>query len=427
MFIIINFALMKELEPTKDFLQNLSDSIHLFSAQNIAEGWGKLFNMSAKFLLFVVLIYLVDVIFKVLLNLIFKYFVNDVKYPIMVAIQKSRVTNSVAHLIALSFGRFAFPSIFYTSTDSYLYLHKLVGIGVVIVIAGMTFRFLKALEFYYLSKKDYYRIVALRAVSQTIKIFGIFIFTVIAISIIFGIKSSTILGSLGAITAVLVLVFRDTILGFVTGLHVATSRNLKNGDWIGIPKYNLEGTIEDINLLTTKILNFDKTISTIPTYDLLSTEIKNMQVMAETNTRRIKRSIVFNINSFQFVDEVLFEKLSHLKLITNYMEEKRPEIFPANEDSTMNMNIMNGEQLTNIGLFRVYAFNYIKNNKHIDATDTLMVRQMESTPQGLPLEIYCFTNDSLWENYEEIQSDIFDHLLVASKEFKLEVVQLSKA
>lgn len=418
---------MKELEPTKDFLQNLSDIVHTFVVQNIADGWVTITLMTAKFLLFAALIYIVDLVFKFLLNIIFKYFVNDVKYPIMVAIQKSRVTNSIAHLIALLFGRFSFTSIFYTRPASYIYLEKLVEIGVVIVIAGMTFRFLKALEYYFISQKDFYRIVALRAVSQTIKIFGIFIFSIIAISIIFGIKSGTILGSLGAITAVLVLVFRDTILGFVTGLHVATSRNLKTGDWIGIPKYNLEGTIEDINLLTTKILNFDKTVSTIPTYDLLSTEIKNLQVMSETNTRRIKRSIVFNINSFKFVDEDLFAKLMHLNLLKEYLAEKRPKIFPEDEDTDSNMNIMNGEQLTNIGVFRIYALHYIKNNPNIDISDVMMVRQMESTPQGLPLEIYCFTNNSVWEEYEQIQSDIFDHLLVATKEFELEVVQLTKA
>ncbi|MFC6269029.1 mechanosensitive ion channel family protein [Frigoriflavimonas asaccharolytica] len=418
---------MEELVQTKDFLQDISDLWHSFVIDNVANGWQSISLVVGKFLIFVAIIYLIDTIFKFLLYFSFKYFVDEERFPMLVAIQKSKITNSIAHLIALIFGKFAFASIFYTRPSAYLYLDKLVDIGVVIVIAGMTFRFLKALEYYYLTKKDFYRIVALRAVSQTIKIFGLFIFSIIAISIIFGIKSGTILGSLGAITAVLVLVFRDTILGFVTGLHVATSRNLKVGDWIGIPKYNLEGFIEDINLLTTKILCFDKTISTIPTYDLLSTEIKNLQVMSETNTRRIKRSIVFNINSFQFVDKILFEKLSHLNLLKEYMEEKRPDIFPENQDSTVNMNIMNGEQLTNIGLFRIYALNYIKNNKHIDQTGDMMVRQMESTPQGLPLEIYCFTNDSVWQNYEAIQSDIFDHLLVASKEFKLEVVQLSKA
>lgn len=417
----------KEKSITLNILQIISDYIHFFIKDNFADSLVLWSQILAKFILLFTLIYAVDLVIKILVNLFFKIFIDEKKYPILNSIQKSRITNSFAHFIALLFGTYALYSVFYKHPESHGFLKVIIDVSIVVVMAGVCLRALNAIEYYYLAVKDYYRIVALRAIKQTVKIFGTFIFSVIAISIIFKISSTAILGSLGAITAVLVLVFRDTILGFVTGIHVATSRNLKVGDWVGIAKYNLEGTIEDINLLTTKILNFDKTISTIPTYDLLSTEIKNLQVMAETNTRRIKRSIVFNINSFQFVDEILFQKLAHLKLITSYMEEKRPEIFPENQDSTMNMNIMNGEQLTNIGLFRIYAFNYIKNNKHIDEKDVMMVRQMESTPQGLPLEIYCFTNDSVWENYEEIQSDIFDHLLVASKEFKLEVVQLSKA
>ena len=417
----------KEKSITLNILQIISDYIHFFIKDNFIDSLVLVSQILAKFILLYFLIYFVDLIIKVLVNLFFKIFIDEKRFPILSSIQKSKITNSFAHFTALLFGKYALYSVFYKHPESFGVLEIIINLSIVFVLAGVGMRALNAIEFYYLAVKDYYRIVALRAIKQTVKIFGTFIFSVIAISIVFKISSTTILGSLGAITAVLVLVFRDTILGFVTGLHVATSKNLKVGDWVGIAKYNLEGTIEDIDLLTTKILNFDKTISTIPTYDLLSTEIKNLQVMSETNTRRIKRSIVFNINSFEFVDEILFEKLSHLNLIKDYLMEKKPAIFPENEDSTSNMNIMNGQQLTNIGVFRIYALNYIKNNKHIDATDTLMVRQMESTPQGLPLEIYCFTNDSVWENYEEIQSDIFDHLLVASKEFKLEVVQLSKA
>ena len=268
--------------------------------------------------------------------------------------------------------------------------------------------------------------MALKAISETIKIIGIFIFVVILISVIFGINSTTIFGSLGAITAVLVLVFRDTILGFMTSLHVATSKNLKVGDWIGIPKYNLEGTIEEINLLTTKIQNFDKSISTIPTYDLLSTEIKNIQVMAESNTRRIKRAIIFNINSFRFLDQETIGKLEKINLIAAYVGEQNAEMSKERESIANPELLINGRQLTNIGVFREYVFNYLKNNKHIDQAGTVLVRQLENTPQGMPLEIYCFTNDSEWANYEDILADIFDHLLVASKEFELEVVQFSK-
>ncbi|MPN00206.1 Miniconductance mechanosensitive channel YbdG [bioreactor metagenome] len=217
------------------------------------------------------------------------------------------------------------------------------------------------------------------------------------------------------------------ILGFVTGLHVATSKNLKVGDWIGIPKYNLEGNIIDLNLLTTKIQNFDKTLSTIPTYDLLTTEVKNLQVMTESNTRRIKRSIIFNINSFKFLDGENLDKLAKINLISDYIETKRDEVI-KNRSSIPNPELLiNGRQLTNIGVFREYVFNYLKNNEFIEQQGTIIVRQLENTPQGMPLEIYCFTNSSVWANYEDILADIFDHLLVASKEFDLQVMQVNRA
>jgi miniconductance mechanosensitive channel len=305
-------------------------------------------------------------------------------------------------------------------------LERLIYLVIVFVVAGMLYRGLSAFRNYFIIKQDYYKIIALNAVSQTVKIFGIFVASVIAVCVIFGISGSAIVGSLGAITAVLVLVFRDTILGFVTGIHVATSKNLKVGDWIGIPKYNLEGTIEDLNLLTTKIQNFDKTISTIPTYDLLTTEIKNLQVMSESNTRRIKRSIIFNINSFKFLNLEEVNRLAKINLIKNYLNEKKEEIIAERATIENSELVINGRQLTNIGVFREYAFNYLKKSEHIDQNETVMVRQLENTPQGMPLEIYCFTNDSAWDHYEIILADIFDHLLVASKEFDLQIMQFNK-
>ena len=415
----------KELRHTKDILQKISDQLHVFIRENFPDGWILISQILGKFILLALIVYAIDLLLKFLINALFNLFVSEEKYPLLISLHKSRITNSVAHLFALLFGSYALHSVFWRHPKSFDFLETIIDLMVVFVIAGMAFRFLKAIEYYYLYKKDYYRIVALRAISQSVRIFGIFIFSVIAISVIFKISSATILGSLGAITAVLVLVFRDTILGFVTGIHVATSRNLKAGDWIGIPKYNLEGTIEDINLLTTKILNFDKTISTIPTYDLLSTEIKNLQVMSETNTRRIKRSIVFNINSFQFIDDGFLDKLKKINLVRDYLVKKQAEIKGKKSGMDNDGYIINGEQLTNIGVFRIYALNYLKQNPNIDQNGTLMVRQLEITPNGMPLEIYCFTNDSIWENYEEIQADIFDHLLVAAKEFDLEVMQIS--
>lgn len=415
-----------ELIDYKDFLQQISDEIHFFCKDFFPDEFVLSMQITLKFFLLIFLIFFVSFLLKNGINLVFKFFFDKEKYPVMKSIYKAKVTNSVANILALGFGNYALFSIFYRHPKSFVFLERLIGILIVFVIANMAFRFIKVLQNYYLIQKDYYKIIAINSISQTVRIFGGFIFGVIAICVLFGISSTTVLGSLGAITAVMVLVFRDTILGFVTGIHVATSKNLKVGDWVAIPKYSIEGNIEGIDLLTTKIRNFDKTLSTIPTYDLLTTEIKNMQVMTETNTRRIKKSIVFNIKSFKFLDDQLFNDLLKINLIHDYLVERKNEIDKEKATLPNADEIINGKQLTNIGTFRIYALNYLKNNPNIDQTGTVMVRQMEITPQGMPLEIYCFTNDSNWENFEQIQADIFDHLLVASKEFDLEIMQVNK-
>lgn len=420
------FAQMNELNTTKDFLQDLSDSIHYFVKDVLPDSWVLLVQILLKFIFLVGIVYLTGFVLRLLMNTIFRLYFNNDKHPVLKAVYLSKITNSLANLLAMLLGSFALFSIFYRHPKSFIFLERLVGLSIVLVVAGMLYRGLSAFRQYFIIKQDFYKIIALNAVSQTVKIFGIFVFSVVAICVIFGISGSAIVGSLGAITAVLVLVFRDTILGFVTGIHVATSKNLKVGDWIGIPKYNMEGNILDINLLTTKIQNFDKTISTIPTYDLLTTEIKNIQVMSESNTRRIKRSIIFNINSFKFIDVEELEKLLKINLITDYLLEKKAEMTEARQNMPNAELVINGRQLTNIGVFREYVFNYLKNSPHIDQSGTLMVRQLENTPHGMPLEIYCFTNDSTWVTYEGIQADIFDHLLVASKEFDLEIIQIAK-
>ncbi len=424
--ILIFAGMNKELTDTKDFLQNISDYIHVFVRENSPDSWVLFFQILAKLVIFLAIIYLIGFIFRFIINGIFKLFFDKDKYPVLKSIYAAKITNSFSQLMALLFSSFAVESFFYRHPKSHGFLERMIGLLIVIVVAKLLFRGITATRNYFIIKKDYYKIIALNAVSQTLNIFGIFVSSVIAISVLFGISGSAIVGSLGAITAVLVLVFRDTILGFVTGIHVATSKNLKVGDWIGIPKYNMEGTIVDLNLLTTKIENFDKTMSTIPTYDFLTTEIKNLQVMSESNTRRIKRSIIFNINTFRFLDLEDVDRLSKINLIKDHLETMKNEIVKERSGLENSDQIINGRQLTNIGVFREYALNYLKQSNHIDQEGTLMVRQLENTPHGMPLEIYCFTNDSEWTKYEMILADIFDHLLVASKEFDLEIMQFNK-
>lgn len=415
-----------EIKNTQNFIQEFSQQLYIYIQELVGLQWAWVFHIIVKLALLVGIFLLIDFIFKFIISSIFRLFANEEKYPILRSVYKSKLTRSFAHLIALlvisGIHRYIFTG---AINDTTIFIIRSINLGFVLIVGGMGLRSLKAYEYFNYIKKDFYKNFALRSISDTIKIIGTFVFSILAICVIFGIKGTTIIGSLGAITAVMVLVFRDTILGFITSLNVATSKNLKVGDWIGIAKYNLEGTIEDIGLLTTRIQNFDKTVSTIPTYDLMSTEVKNLQVMSESNTRRIKKSIIFNIKSFKFIDEEMFERLKDINLIKNYLLEKNVELKAKRDSIDHSEMLINGQQLTNIGTFRKYAYEYLLHNENIDQTGTLLVRQMEITSQGLPLEIYCFTNDSKWEHFEQIQSDIFDHLLVASKEFDLEIMQVA--
>ncbi|MCU7614908.1 mechanosensitive ion channel family protein [Chryseobacterium sp. GMJ5] len=415
-----------EIQDTKSFFQEMSEQLYMYISKISPLGLDWVFHIIVKIGLLIAIFFVFDSFFKIIINYSFRIFRNKEKYPVINSIRSSKITNSLGHFAALLVIGGIHDSIFVGALKmTTLFIIRCVNLGLVLILAGMLYRALTAFRNYFTIKQDYYKIMAINAISETVKILGIFLFTIVSICVIFGIKGTTIVGSLGAITAVLVLVFRDTILGFVTGIHVATSKSLKVGDWIGIPKYSIEGNILDISLLTTKIVNFDKTVSSIPTYDLLTTEIKNLQVMSESNTRRIKKSIFFNINSFKFLYDEEIERLKDINLITGYLEEKIAEIVKEKEKIEHKNKIINGRQLTNIGVFRYYAQKYLEHNADIDKESPVMVRQLEITPQGLPLEIYCFANDSKWEHFEQIQADIFDHLLVASQEFDLQIMQVS--
>lgn len=411
-----------ELQETKNFLQHISDEIHWGIKGIMPEVMVHFTQIFAKILLLFFLLFALDFIFKFIIRFGFYVVKKHSEQPILKTIYETKVISSISNIISVGVVKTMVTSVFYRHKEGLTIFNTIFELIFVIILAIFYIRVLKAIERYFVLKGDLEHITGIRAVTQTLKIIGYVFFIFVGVSLLFQISLGTIFKSLGAMTALILLIFRDTVLGFITGLHVSASKNVKVGDWIGIPKYNIEGTIEDINLLTTKIQNFDKTVSTIPTYDLLTTEIKNLQIMSESNMRRIKKAIIFNVKSFKFIDEMMFNKLSNINLIKDYMTKKRDEI---NIGATAGETI-NGPQITNIGTFRIYALNYLKNNPNINKKAQLMVRQLEITPQGLPLEIYCFANSSHWESYEQIQADIFDHLLVAAQEFDLEVMQTNK-
>ena len=260
---------------------------------------------------------------------------------------------------------------------------------------------------------------------QAIKLIVYMVGGVFIVAKLMGKDPSVIFGSLGALTAVLMLVFKDSILGFAAGIHLTTNKMLSLGDWLEMPKYGADGDVIEIGLTTVKVQNFDKTITTIPTYTLISDAFKNWRGMSESPGRRIKRSILIDLNSIRFCDEALLERLASIQAISGYIREKQKEVQAFNQQlvSGGSNHPANGRRLTNIGTFRAYLVAFLRQHPLINQEMTLLVRQLEPTPRGLPLQIYVFSSDKRWVEYEGIVSDLFDHILSVMKEFDLRAYQ----
>ncbi len=266
--------------------------------------------------------------------------------------------------------------------------------------------------------------IPLKGFAQVLKIVLYCTGLIMAVSVVLDRSPIYLLSGLGALTAVLMLIFKDPILGFVAGIQLISNKMLKNGDWIEMPKYGADGDVIDITLTTVKVRNWDKTITTIPTYALINDSFKNWRGMQESPGRRIKRAIHIDMNSIKFCNSQMLERFVKIRYIAEYIQKKNQEIARYNaelgEDS---QDVVNTRRLTNIGTFRAYAVAYLRNHPMINTDLTLMVRQLAPTEHGLPLEIYAFCKDKTWVNYESVQSDIFDHLLSIAGEFDLKIFQ----
>lgn len=259
---------------------------------------------------------------------------------------------------------------------------------------------------------------------QLVMILVYFIAGIFIIGIVFDKSPIYLLGGLSAIAAVLLLIFKDTILGLVASIQLSANKMLKPGDWIEMPKYNANGTVIDISLNTVKVQNGDKTISTIPTYSLVTESFLNWTGMEESDGRRIKRSINIDMKSVRFCDEKMLDKFKQFRLIKNYVTEKQIEIAEHNKKlGVADDPIPNGRRQTNLGIFRKYLEVYLKTNPYINNDMTFLVRHLQPSETGIPIEIYVFSKEKGLNNYEEIQADIFDHILAVIPEFELRVFQ----
>ena len=273
-------------------------------------------------------------------------------------------------------------------------------------------------------KRPGYEHVPVRGFVQVLQIVVFFATGITCLSMLLNRSPSLILGGLGALTAVMMLVFKDSILGLVAGVQIAANRMLHIGDWLEMPKYGADGDVIDISLTTVKVQNWDKTITTVPTYALISDSFKNWRGMSESGGRRIKRSVYLDMTSIGFLDGGAIERLQRIALLQPYLEQKLGEVESHNQALGVDEGCsVNGRRLTNVGTFRAYLVAYLKNHPMINKDMTFLIRQLAPAEKGLPMEIYVFSSDKVWANYEAIQSDIFDHLLASLPEFGLRVFQ----
>jgi miniconductance mechanosensitive channel len=255
----------------------------------------------------------------------------------------------------------------------------------------------------------------------------LWIFSVgVIISEVFDINKNTLLGILGAISAIIILIFRDTILGFVASVQVSLNDMVRIGDWITFDKFGADGDVIEINLATVKVRNFDNTTTTIPTYSLISDSFRNWRGMLKSDGRRIKRHILIQSKSIRFLNEEELFKMKKIQIISDYIDSRQLEINKYNKTYNVDKSLpINGRNITNFGLFRKYITNYLEHYPGINKNMILLCRQLQPTAQGIPLEIYTFSKDQRFEQYEHIMADIFDHIIASVAYFDLEIYEMA--
>ena len=409
-----------QIENTREVNTWLSS---LFQQVNLPDSWIHPTVMAIDIISVLIIIFVLDWIAKGIILTTVDKLIRKSKVKWDDVFLEHKVFHNVAHVVPILSIDFLLP-IFFREYPNFIELvDKLTDMGFVWIIVMIMLSVISSLT--ELSKgKDKYVSIAIQSLSQLVKIVIIIFAAIVTFSIILKIDLSSIFGALGALTAVIILVFRDTILGFVASIQMSASKMIKIGDWVAMPSYNADGPLIELNLMTAKIQNWDKTITSVPTYALISSSVKNWEGMSDAGVRRIKRAINFDVNSIKFIENSDLEKFYKYDLIKDYIQEKEIKIEEYNKTKVTNSDmVVNIRKQTNIGVFRKYAEEYLKSREDISKEQTLMVRQLQSSEKGLPLEVYCFSTDTAWVNYEEIQSDIFDHLFAVANEFGLRIFQ----
>lgn len=328
---------------------------------------------------------------------------------------------SLAHILPLLFLDYFFSITFISFPKILEFSLRLNDFLIVLVILSSIRRLFNAIRVV-LEDKPYFSDKPIGAYIQTVKLIITIIFIIIMLSVLTGQSPLFFLTSLGAMTAILLLIFKDTILGFVGSIQISANDMLRIGDWVTMEKYGADGDVVEINLTTVKVQNFDMTITTIPTYSFISDSFKNWRGMSDSGGRRIKRSLNIKIESIKFADDELIERLSKVKLLSDFIIEQQNEVEKYNKKhGLVDEYQINARRPTNVGLFRNYVQYYLENNSELNQQMSLMVRQLQPSSKGLPIELYCFSKTKVWAEYEVVMADIFDHLFAVVKRFDLQI------
>ena len=371
-----------------------------------------------------VLAYLIYVVFRLVLVTIMAVVAKKTKTHFDDLLVSNQTAKYIAHLIPFLFIYKSVPVIL----DAYVYWEtvfgKLVGIYIILLSLWIVRSVLKAIRDYLKDQPKY----SDKPIDSYIQVIMIVLWIVgvgVIISKIFDITTNTLFGTLGAISAIVILIFRDTILGFVASVQVSLNDMVRIGDWITFDKYGADGDVIEINLATVKVRNFDNTTTTIPTYSLISDSFRNWRGMLDSDGRRIKRHILVKAKSIRFLNDDDLQKMKRIQLISHYIDVRQEEINKYNKTYNVDKSLsINGRNMTNFGLFRKYITNYLEHYPGINKNMILLCRQLQPTPHGMPLEIYVFSKDQRFEQYEYIMADIFDHIIASIAYFDLEIYEM---
>jgi miniconductance mechanosensitive channel len=373
------------------------------------------------------LAYSIYIVFRIVLVTAIIFIARKTKTKFDDLLVSNKTAKYIAHLIPLLFVYKSVPIILNEFVYWETVFGKLVGVYIVLLVLWIIRTIFNAIRDY-LKQDPKFSDKPIDSYIQVIMIVLWIFGTIIIVSEIFDIDTKNLLAILGAISAIIILIFRDTILGFVASVQVSLNDMVRIGDWITFDKFGADGDVTEINLATVKVRNFDNTTTTIPTYSMISDSFRNWRGMLDSDGRRIKRYVLIKASSIRFMKDQEIENLKRIQLLSSYIQHRQNEIAKYNSSHNVDKTIaINGRNMTNFGLFRKYITQYLHNHPGLNKDMILLCRQLQPTQNGIPLEIYAFSNDKKFENYEYIMSDIFDHIFASIKYFDLEICEMPNA